>query len=79
MTSKTYKTRLSGCPKQCAAIGCCLNCNYYDGAIEFIPTVMHVDCKAGNKNVVLKLHGYPKISNKQTDKKSLCQQWVGHN
>lgn len=47
--------------KNCAETGCCLNCTQYQGAMEFIPTVLNVNC-AKRKGVVLKLHGYPEIN-----------------
>ena len=57
--------------KDCPAKGCCLNCTNYHGSMEFIPTVLNINCHK-RKGVILKLHGYPEINGKaDTD----CREW----
>jgi hypothetical protein len=68
-----YKTRNPCTVKRCSEKGCCLNCIQYKGSLEFIPTVLSVNCKH-YKSVSLKLHGYPKI-NGTVD--TNCAQWKG--
>lgn len=54
-----YKTFNPCTETKCSEVGCCLNCINYKGGTESIPTRICIICDAGNKNVVLPIHGYP--------------------